>query len=425
MKASNTTAVSKSLPSDAHTSYVPEATKPAVEKPVENDALMAAAKKPKAAPEPTPVPPTQEEAGSDIFNISGLKVSTADSKLEQSEKAQQNDKQKEPSGISKKEEKEGQPDTSPSAKPRAYDGPYINVNIKKLKIQRKLFSISLFGSKTILHDVKFALPKGRKVLLIGANGSGKSTLLRSLLGFNKISGSLTIKGVSPFVSQSTVLRELTFNSDEMQLPSDLTTDELFDLLTLLDPVFDATQARAYLAKTQLEFDSKFTNQLSKGMSTILRNAVALARNCEVALFDEPTLGVDVKQRNNFINEVSKKVKANPNLTIVITTHAPNELLAIVDDVIFMFNGTSSPKIPINRISRFFVGHLTKQLRKNSNAIGTLMKPEDNAIKQIFWRTSAPPQANDPVSIEELYAVLDNNPNLLEIMKVELAQVADL
>jgi ABC-type polysaccharide/polyol phosphate transport system ATPase subunit len=56
------------------------------------------------------------------------------------------------------------------------------VGIKELLVRRRKQADSRFARKWALHDVSFAVNRGRAFGVIGANGSGKSTLLGILLG---------------------------------------------------------------------------------------------------------------------------------------------------------------------------------------------------------------------------------------------------
>ncbi len=56
--------------------------------------------------------------------------------------------------------------------------------------QTEALSVGYHG-KTLIHDIDFALEKGKILTLIGPNGAGKSTILKSLTRhLQKISGNV-------------------------------------------------------------------------------------------------------------------------------------------------------------------------------------------------------------------------------------------
>ena len=51
-----------------------------------------------------------------------------------------------------------------------------------------------YRNKTALEDVSLCFPQGEIVGLFGENGAGKTTLMKSILGFLKYSGEITLDG---------------------------------------------------------------------------------------------------------------------------------------------------------------------------------------------------------------------------------------
>ncbi len=50
------------------------------------------------------------------------------------------------------------------------------------------------GDKLALKDVSLEIPKGQIVGLFGENGAGKTTLMKSILGFVRYEGEITLDG---------------------------------------------------------------------------------------------------------------------------------------------------------------------------------------------------------------------------------------
>ena len=53
-----------------------------------------------------------------------------------------------------------------------------------------------YGKNLACDDVSFNLEPGTLTVLLGPNGAGKSTIIKSIIGFLKYNGSITINGTS-------------------------------------------------------------------------------------------------------------------------------------------------------------------------------------------------------------------------------------
>ena len=52
-----------------------------------------------------------------------------------------------------------------------------------------------YGKNLACDDVSFHLDPGSLTVLLGPNGAGKSTIMKSIIGFLKYEGSITVKGI--------------------------------------------------------------------------------------------------------------------------------------------------------------------------------------------------------------------------------------
>ena len=52
-----------------------------------------------------------------------------------------------------------------------------------------------YGKVTACDDVTFELDPGSVTVLLGPNGAGKSTIMKSIIGFLKFDGEITVNGL--------------------------------------------------------------------------------------------------------------------------------------------------------------------------------------------------------------------------------------
>ena len=53
-----------------------------------------------------------------------------------------------------------------------------------------------YGKNLACNDVSFTLEPGSLTVLLGPNGAGKSTIIKSIIGFLKYEGSITVNGIN-------------------------------------------------------------------------------------------------------------------------------------------------------------------------------------------------------------------------------------
>ena len=170
----------------------------------------------------------------------------------------------------------------------------------------------------VLQSCYLEVPKGEFWMLLGTNGSGKSTLLRLLAGL-LTPNSGTIKIISPvgFVFQ---------NPDHQLVMPTVAADIAFGLVEeKLSTVEVKERVREALSAVNLlELERRPIYALSGGQKQRIAIAGAIARHCEVLLFDEPTALLDPDTQLELVQQVQNLVRNN-SLTALWVTHRLDEL----------------------------------------------------------------------------------------------------
>ena len=185
-----------------------------------------------------------------------------------------------------------------------------------IKVENIHFSWS--RDATVLQSCCLEVPKGEFWMLLGTNGSGKSTLLRLLAGL-LTPNSGTIEIISPvgFVFQ---------NPDHQLVMPTVAADIAFGLVReKLSTTQIKERVRESLAAVNLlELERRPIYALSGGQKQRVAIAGAIARHCEVLLFDEPTALLDPDTQLELVRQVQNLVKNN-SLTALWVTHRLDEL----------------------------------------------------------------------------------------------------
>lgn len=186
-----------------------------------------------------------------------------------------------------------------------------------------------YGYSPVLRDVNLTIYEGDYLGIIGGNGTGKSTLLKLLVGELKpVSGEIEVLGepISEFNDWTQIgyVPQVT-QGGGIHFP--IRCDELV-LLNLYDDFgpLKLPRKKHYKAVSDAlsivgmeDFRDKNFNTLSGGQKQKILIAKALVNNPKVLIFDEPTVGIDEKAKENFFH-ILEHLNEDHGITIIMVTH---------------------------------------------------------------------------------------------------------
>ncbi len=204
-----------------------------------------------------------------------------------------------------------------------------------------------FPGRTVLKEVSFTLPQGAFCGLIGANGSGKTTLLRTILGFQRPdAGTIRIggsEGAGARASVGYVPQKILFDADMPLRARDLVALGL-DGNRLGLPVPSRGRARRVddmLRAVDAEgFADQRLGNLSGGQQQRVLIAHALIRRPRLLLLDEPLANLDVRAIADIV-ALLRRVAAAENVTVLVSAHDMNPLLAAMDRIVYLAHGRAA------------------------------------------------------------------------------------
>lgn len=171
--------------------------------------------------------------------------------------------------------------------------------------------VKKYGKNLACDDITFHLNPGDMTILLGPNGAGKSTIMKSIMGFLKYQGTITVDGK---VNKSVEAKKILGFVPEMpSLYPNLTVSEHLEFIARAYKMTDYKNRIDELL-TRFELDDKrkkFGDELSKGMQQKLNLCIGLLPNPKVLLLDEPMIGLDphaIKELKNVINEMRSEGK---------------------------------------------------------------------------------------------------------------------
>ncbi len=191
-----------------------------------------------------------------------------------------------------------------------------------------------YSGRVALAGISFTVGRGRIVGLLGPNGSGKSTLIKlanSLI--TPTAGEILIAGQRPGVETKKIvsyLPERTYLCDWMRVR------DIIDFFGDFYTDFDPNKAHEMLTRLNIRAEDRL-NTLSKGTREKVQLILVMSRNAQLYLLDEPIGGVDPAARDYILNTIITNYCENA--TVIISTHLISDVEQVLDDVIFLANGT--------------------------------------------------------------------------------------
>ena len=195
-----------------------------------------------------------------------------------------------------------------------------------------------FQNKIAVDRVSLRLHSGVFGLL-GTNGAGKTTLMRMLCGIlQPTSGTIAFDGMD--------VREEGYRAILGYLPQDFGYYPEFtamDFLLYMAALKGLPKQSAKLRANELlelvglqDMGRKKIKTFSGGMKQRLGIAQALLNNPKLLILDEPTAGLDPKERVRFRNLIQQ---LGEDSIVLLSTHIVSDIEHIADEVLMMKDGT--------------------------------------------------------------------------------------
>jgi ABC-2 type transport system ATP-binding protein len=282
--------------------------------------------------------------------------------------------------------------------------------LKLEKISKK------YGKKPILSDFSLNLEKGNVYGLLGINGVGKTTLMRIIMGvIPPDSGKIFYKNSKLRWNDTFYKKEVAYIPEEAVFYSGMRVDEFINFNSVFYPKWNHRKAQMYQERFFLPPKSRIRH-LSRGMKLKLGLLVALAAEPELLVLDDPTSGLDVPTRQDFLMGIIQEI-VNSGTTILFASHLIHELEGIVKYIGILHQGRLYVDENFNKIKESIK---RVRMKKDKNSIlikdieGLLQSKEmGDQIAYIFFPWSPEKEKKivsmfgekikiEPMTLEEIF-----------------------
>jgi ABC-2 type transport system ATP-binding protein len=197
-----------------------------------------------------------------------------------------------------------------------------------------------YGTARAVRDISFKIGKGEVVGFLGPNGAGKTTTMRILTCYMApTAGTARIAGHDILEESLDVRRQIGYLPENVPLYLEMTVEEYLNHVAALRGVPKSQRAErleAALDAGKLE-DRRDTimRKLSKGYRQRVGIAQAVVHDPPVLILDEPSAGLDPRQRVETRQYIKSLAKDH---TIILSTHILPDVQEICSRVIIINNG---------------------------------------------------------------------------------------
>lgn len=190
-----------------------------------------------------------------------------------------------------------------------------------------------YGSgKVALKSVNLTLPSGQIVGLFGENGAGKTTMMKSILGFLKYDGEITLDGEK--ITHKNIAR-ISFATSEHSFFPALTPEGHKEFYKEHFDTFREKRFSALMEFFELPMRRR-VGSFSTGQKNQFEVLLALSQGADYILMDEPFAGNDVFNREDFYKVLLGILE--PAETVLLSTHLIEEVADFIGRAVLLHKG---------------------------------------------------------------------------------------
>lgn len=205
-----------------------------------------------------------------------------------------------------------------------------------------------YNENLILKDVNLSLDKGDFAVISGENGSGKSTLIKLILGeIKKDAGMIKLFGIDmeDFKNFDKIGYVPQLN-DAVKVAFPISCREyvglnLYKEFSIFNTIKKESKTKVENIFSTLKINNLIDrpfNKLSGGQAQRVMIARAMVNSPDILILDEPTVGIDKKSKEEFL-DLLVHLNRHHDISILMITHEMDILGDYVDKIFKLKDGS--------------------------------------------------------------------------------------
>ena len=195
-----------------------------------------------------------------------------------------------------------------------------------------------YGQIHAVNDVSYEIARGDVLGFLGPNGAGKSTTMQMITGnLAPSGGEIRVCGIDLLDQPKRAKSEIGYLPEQPPVYPDLTVDEYLAYCARLHRVSKGQRDRAIDRAKQRcglgDVGRRLIGNLSKGYRQRVGIAQAILHNPAVVILDEPTVGLDPRERIRFRNLMSDL--STQDRIILLSTHIVGDISSTCETIALM------------------------------------------------------------------------------------------
>lgn len=193
-----------------------------------------------------------------------------------------------------------------------------------------------FRRTQVLKNLDLEIARGDRIALVGSNGAGKTTMIRCLLGEYTCEGKVTVNGLNPRAHRCAVLGRIGF-VPQLPPPLKLGVGQLVEFAAELCGSKPERMAdiASRLGLDMDELRRRPFVKLSGGEKQKLLIGIALGRDTDLLVMDEPAANLDPVARQVFFGLLAER---RQQVSMIISSHRLDEVASLVNRVVELDRG---------------------------------------------------------------------------------------
>ncbi|MCX6377488.1 MAG: ABC transporter ATP-binding protein [Armatimonadetes bacterium] len=207
-----------------------------------------------------------------------------------------------------------------------------------------------FRRRTAVDHLSMQVPIGSVFAFLGRNGAGKTTTIRILLNLlDRTSGDAYVLGLNPARDDTEIKRRVGYVAEAQRMYEWMTVKQLAWFCAGFYPTWDESYASELIKAMDLPPNEKLAS-LSRGTQAKVALLLAMAHRPELLILDEPTAGLDVVVRRDFLEGVIDLIQQEGR-TVFFSTHLVHEVERVADWVGIVDRGKLVVSAPVEDLKK--------------------------------------------------------------------------